>query len=257
MAFKNDYVVGKGRLYFDRFPENARVGAGLRYLGNTPALTVSRSATVLDHYDSDAGIKQKDDSIDIQTDAAGKFQCDNITGDNLALFFGGDASKVVQTASASALTETITATRDSYFRVGRTVENPAGLRSLADFTATAGTTALDEDDFEFNPNTGLLYIKPTSTAVPGTGAELTLSYKTTASSNIQVVERGTAIYGELYFESDNPRGRNRDFLWPYVKLTADGEMALKGDTWMVMAFNFEILRLNDSSQRVYITERAA
>lgn len=256
MPFENNYVVGKGRLFFDRFTENTRTPTGLRYFGNTPALSVTRSATALDHFDSDAGVKQKDDSVDIQTDMAGKFACDNITGSNLALFFGGVALPAVQAATGgAALTEVIAAKPDLFYQPGVTAADPDGLRNLTDVTVTLGGTALVlGTDYDVDPSSGLVHILPSATV--GAGGDVTLSYKLAAATQELVVERGTAIYGQLKFVSNNPKGQQRDYFFPYVKLTAGGDFALKGDTWQQMEFSYEALRLNDATQRVYISRRS-
>lgn len=254
MATANNYVVGKGRLFFDRFGPDSRVGEGFRYLGNTPNLTASRSATALDHFDSDHGIKVKDDSIDIETGLAGKFGCDNISNENMALFFGGAVANITQAAGTVALTETFDALPDMFYQIGVTAARPEGLRNVNTFTATMATVPLvAETDYHFEAASGLLQLLP-SVAV-ATGGALTLSYKLSASTQAIIVERGLAIYGALKFVSANPKGSQADYLWPYIKVTAEGDFALKGDTWQQSNFGYEALKLDDITQRVYISRR--
>ena len=254
MAFTNNYVVGKGRLYFDRFALGTRTPTGLKYFGNTPSLTTSRNATTLDHFDSDGGVKQKDDSIDIQTDLGGKFACDNINSANLALFFGGDVTPLTQAAGANALTEVINVKPDTYYQAGVTDTDPDGLRTLAAPTAVLAQTPLVLGvDYDFDLSSGMVYIHPT--AAVGQGGPLTLGYNLAAAAQEVVIEQGSAIYGQLKFVSNNPKGDQRDYFYPYVKLTAGGDLTLKGDQWQQVDFSYEALKLNEQTRRVYVTRR--
>lgn len=88
----NNYVIGRGRLYFDQFITGTQTPTGERYLGNTPALSLNSAYQNLDHYSSDAGLRVKDDSVQLQVDRTGSFQCDNISMDNIALMFGATAA---------------------------------------------------------------------------------------------------------------------------------------------------------------------
>ena len=55
--------------------------------------------------------------------------------------------------------------------------------------------------------------------------------------------------------SDNPKGANRDYYFPYVKLTPDGDYALKGEEWMQIGFSFEILKKADNIEGAYVDGR--
>jgi hypothetical protein len=72
-----------------------------------------------------------------------------------------------------------------------------------------------------------------------------------------VVETGTSIYGQLLFVANNPRGPQRDYFFPFVKITSEGTMPLKGDTWMTLTFAWEAMNLNQSTKRVYVRARPA
>ncbi len=73
-----NYVLGRGKVYVDRYPQNAimsaaTVGEGERYIGNTPEFNTNSTSEDLDHYDSDAGVRTKDDSVQLSFDRAGSF----------------------------------------------------------------------------------------------------------------------------------------------------------------------------------------
>lgn len=256
MATSNNYVLGKGRLFFDLFSPGTRTPLGMRYLGNTPSFTLSRAVTKLDHFDSDGGVKTKDDSVDLESNNTGKFACDNISGDNLALFFGGSVTKITQAAtSGSAITETFVAKPGRSYQIGVTTSDPDGLHDLTDMAALIGSTPLVlGTDYTVDQGPGIIHVLPSVTI--GTGASVIVSYKLGAATQEVVADVGSTAYGQLKFLANNPKGEQRDAFLPYVQLSADGEFAMKGDTWQQMAFNVEALKLNDTTPRVIITKRA-
>lgn len=99
---ENNYVVGRGRLFFGQFRTGTRASRGQRYLGNTPELSLSQSEDTLDHYSSEGGIRVKDASVTLQNDSSGSFQCDDISPENLALWFLGEVLARVETGSTMA-----------------------------------------------------------------------------------------------------------------------------------------------------------
>lgn len=70
--------------------------------------------------------------------------------------------------------------------------------------------------------------------------------------SITVIGRADAIYGALFFESDNPVGANSNYWFPYVSLTPTGTFALKGDVWQVMSFAVEALKRDSLTERCYV-----
>ena len=77
------YTLGRGRLYFDAFLPNTKTKTGERYFGNTPSLSLTIESESLDHYDSDAGVRVKDDSVLLQLNRTGQFVTDNIDPENV------------------------------------------------------------------------------------------------------------------------------------------------------------------------------
>ncbi|QHJ72774.1 structural protein [Proteus phage P16-2532] len=55
-----NYVVGRGRLFFDKFVDGCNNSEhGEMYFGNTPELSLSSDTETLDHYSSDYGMREK------------------------------------------------------------------------------------------------------------------------------------------------------------------------------------------------------
>ncbi len=357
----NDYVVGRGRLFFGQFVPGTRRATGQDYFGNTPELSLSQEEDTLDHYSSEGGVRIKDASVSLQNDSSGSFQVDNISDRNLALWFRGRIIQHIEAGSVSAsgtltLANAVPANNDKFTINGIDVvfksANPVGMQvliagtigatatNLANFindtpslgvkatvagsvvtvtsrsagvggnaitlaktfvtgangTVSAATLAggtdvseqlvgvergrwyqlgrsdvtpqgvrgigtvsiagLSADSFVVEQATGRILIKPDAEDVVD-GGTLTVSYGVSSGIEDVVIAKGESIEGELQFIANNAAGSNRDYFWPYVRLTPDGDFSLKGDDWQNMTFNFEILLRDELVERQYITKRAA
>ena len=97
----NNYTLGRGKVYFSRFKTGTQTPEGFRYIGNTPEFNLNIEQDTLDHYNSDEGIREKDDSVPLEVNRTGSLITDNIDPENVALFFFGSASALTQATVAS------------------------------------------------------------------------------------------------------------------------------------------------------------
>lgn len=248
-----NYTLGRGELYFDKFAPSTYNRTGERYLGNSPELSLTTESETLDHFNSDRGIRVKDKSILLEKSDSGSFILDEISNENVALWFLGDVGVVAQSMTAS-IVENVAANRlkpGTYLQLGATLANPTGNRNVTVASITSdpvGTTYVLNTDYTVDAELGRLYIVPGG-AIDGT-APIIVTYATAASTREQiVVGEGTTIEGSLRFISYNPTGPRRDYWWPYVQLRADGDLALKGDEWQQLSFAFDILKLDGYSSQ--------
>lgn len=256
------YVLGKGKVFFDRYPNGVTItantqGEGERYLGNTPEFSTSASAENLDHFSSEGGLKTKDDSVQLSLDRTGSMTCDNVSNDNVALFFLGSKSTVAQTAQTGLQTEVNEAKRGHFYQAGASESNPAGLRNIKNVVVKKGvafgTTVTASGNYQYDAELGRVYIEDDAPDI--NGVDIRIEFDTDASSREQVISGSNPIYGALRFVSDNPKGANRDFYFPYVKMAPDGDYALKGDEWQQIGFTFEVLKKADNIEAAYIDGR--
>lgn len=256
------YTLGRGKVYIDRYPQNVVMtaltqGEGERYIGNTPEFMTNSSSEDLDHYDSDAGVRTKDDSVQLSFDRAGSFTCDNIDSNNIALYFLGDKSTVTQTA-ATAVTATMTVKRGRFYQLGVSASLPAGVRNVSNVVVKKGVAFADTvtmaGNYEVDETLGRLYIEADATGITD-DLEIQVTFDVTASTRGQVVSKNRSIYAAIRFVADNPKGVNRDYYFPYVKLSPDGDYNLKGEEWQTMGFTMEILKKASNIESVYIDER--
>ena len=249
-----DYVVGKGRVFFDPFAPGTKTKTMERYLGNTPELSTTSDEQTLDHFDADSGLNVKDESVTIEKTVTGQLVTDHISPENIAMFFGGEIVKSTVTP-ATALTETHAAKLGRWLQLGVTPLVPTGAREITNFSVKIGAaTVTPTGNYEVDLELARVYIEPDA---PGIDAEdaLIFTYDTTAVVREQIIGAGTEVRGALRFISANPVGPQTDFYWPYVKLSANGDFALKSDEWMQIPFSFEVLKLDATTERVYIDRR--
>lgn len=250
-----DYVLGKGRLFFEKFAPGTKVGSGELYFGNTPELSTSSDQSTLDHYDADAGLNVKDESVTIEDNMTGAFVTDNMNMENQALFFGGDIEKSTVTA-ATGLSDSFTdVVRGRWLQLGTGPLTPSGVRGVTNVVVKKGaTTVAASGNYEVDLELGRVYIEPDAAGIAD-GDDLTIEYDVEAGTRDIVIGKGTEVRGALRFISANPVGSQTDYFWPYVKLTANGDFNLKGDEWLQIPFSFEVLKKDATTERVYIDKR--
>lgn len=246
------YTLGRGKLFFAAFTPNTTIKAGgRRYIGNSTAFTVTQAEDALDHYDSDEGFKVQDDSITLQNTTTGTLTTDNISSKNLALWYQGSEAQTV-VAPGVGQTETITAGLDEWYALGESDALPQGVGTVANVTVKKGVTAVVAlDNWEVDLTRGQIHVLPTAVDIEA-GDELIVTFDVTGGEIDFVISSGLTLFGELYFQSTNPKGPVRDVLIPYVKITPNGDYNFKGDDWQAMTFALTVLLL-PNRQRLYIT----
>lgn len=264
MAGKDkDYTLGKGKVYFERFVDGQTAATGAEvYLSQTPDFSYNVKATVLDHYDADEGLKVLDEEVTTQVDVTGKFSTDDITMEKVALFLLADGVTNTVITSGTGLSDTFPSVMpDMYLQLGKTQSQPTGARGVTVTkvaTVLAPTTALVlNTDYTVDADLGRVYMMDTTTAIPddGTGG-IIVTYSVTAGTRTQTISADTQLRGAVRFISSNPVGDQKDYYFPLVNLTPDGDYALKGDDWQKMGFTFTTLKLG-TLERVYVDGRAA
>jgi len=253
-----NYTLGRGKLYFAMFNPGTMTPGGRLYFGNTPEFTTTTDSEELEHFDSDNGVNEKDDSVTLSTTRSGSFTTDNINADNVALQFLG-AKSTLSKVSATAISETIVARKGRYFQLGKTQANPEGTRMITNVAITGPSPATDSvtllDNVELDLEGGRLYIEVDAPGITE-GSTYTVTYDQSAYTQARVISSNQDIRGELFFEATNPKGLLFDYTWPYAKLTPNGDFNLKsGDDWQAMSFNVEFLK-KSGYETVYITGRA-
>jgi len=255
----NQYTLGKGEVYFGRFPNGTYTSAAVRerYLGNTPEFNLTIEEEKLDHYSADRGIREKDESISLQVDRTGTLVTDNVDLENVALFFFGSKSANVD-AGGAIDGEFADVEQGGYYQLGVSDARPTGAKNLAGedddsnsagvapvfFDATdsnsAATPYVEGTDYEVDLARGRVYVIPGGGIVEGSTLGYTATVK--AHSLDRVISGSTAVAGCLRFLAENPVGPKIDYFFPSTKLSPNGDYALKGDEWQQIPLTIEILK---------------
>lgn len=252
------YTLGRGRVFVDRYPANVIMsaitqGEGERYVGNTPEFSTNSSSEDLDHYDSDGGVRVKDDSVQLSFDRGGAFTLDSMGDENIAMYFLSDGANSMTQAAATGLTNTLKVKRGRFYQLGASSANPSGLRNVTITGVTNGGVAvLAPGNWELDEVRGRFYVENLEDNDIEDDDTLIVTFSVAASTRSHTVSKNNSIYAAVRYIADNPKGPNRDFYFPYVKLAPDGDYAFKGDDWQTMSFTMEILKKASNIESVYI-----
>lgn len=246
MDTKN-YVLGRGKLFIDPFASGTKNKTGERYFGNTTEFNITAESESLDHFDSDQGVRTKDDSVILELNRTGSLTTDNISEENAALFILGEVSDVAQTADpvvGEAIGDGGVPLPGRYYQLGSTSTNPQGVRDVGSVTVTidpGGTpaTAVLDTDYTLDAELGRIYIIEGG-AFDGV-KDASVDYTPVANTRKRVTTSAAAsVEGALRFVAYNAKGKQKDVYIPYVTLRPSGDWALKGDDWQNMAFTVEV-----------------
>lgn len=94
----DNYVLGKGVVYFDKYDFTNSVYTGERDLGNAPAFSFNLALEKLEHFSSRGGLKAKDKEVISQITPGLTFTLDEVNIENLALLTLATTEPITQTA---------------------------------------------------------------------------------------------------------------------------------------------------------------
>lgn len=250
-----NYALARGEVYFDRFAPGTTTTTGEHYFGNTPEISTTTESEELEHFDSDHGVNEKDDAVTLSQDMAGSMTTDNIIADNLALLFRGSVATVSQasaTAQSSAFNDV---KRGRYYQLGTTDLRPYGVRHVTNVVVKIASTPVTmAGNYDVDLDLGRIYIELDAPGI-AEGADITVEYNVAAYTQDVIVSGADEIEGALRYIGYNPKGELMDYYWPRVKLSPNGDFALKsGEDWQTIPFNIEFLR-KGSLQKLYVTTR--
>lgn len=242
----NNYTLGRGKVYFARYATGTNTPDGFRYIGNTPEMSLTIESEELDHYSSDEGIREKDDSVPLEVNRTGSLTTDNISPANVALFFFGEASTVTQAAVASQ-TETLSTIKAGHsYVLGYSTSNPTGYRGIDEtgfsVEVSGGSALVLDTDYEMDYDNGIItFLEGSLLAVDDEDIDVT--FAVAASARDRVISGSEPVEGAMMYVTKNPKGEDSTFFMPYVKVTPNGDYALKGDEWQQIPMSLEILKL--------------
>lgn len=238
----NEYQIPRGRLYWD--PRNALDQlTGEEEFGNCPSFNISIETEKLEHFSSQTGLREKDDSRVVQVNRTATVTCDNVSFDNLAKYLSGQVETVTQTSTAVA-GATVAVIPGRIYQLGRTDANPAGDRNISALVVTnegATTTYVAGTDYAVDLVKGRLQILEAGTIVAG---NIKVSYDKPAKTWKRIkTGQASELRGAIRVVSDNAGATNRDYYMPLCILKPAGELPVIAEEaeYVTMEFELEVL----------------
>lgn len=251
-------VLPRGELYFDRFAAGTLVGEGEMYLGNTPGFSLSRSFEETKRYRSYGGQVLERDAIVTQDRHTGEIETDNISVDNMGLWFGGAVTKPPQ-ISIGMYSETFTVNRGRFFQIGLTIIPFVGIRHLyhVGIVVRKGATVVPEaGNYSIDLERARIFVEASAPNIAN-GDSITIDFEWRESEPTQVVPSGKEVVGALRFISTNPFGPEISYYFPSVRLKAKGDIELKRDDFLSLNFDIDVRRKTPAAEFFYVTQHAA
>lgn len=254
----NEYQIPRGRVFFDPYDANGAT-TGERYLGNCPGVTINIATQKAEHYSSEAGLRQKDKSVTVQVDRTGKLECDNMSLDNVALFFSGEVEAVSQTL-ATVTDEAIEVITGRFYQLGQSASNPAGAKNVTSVVVTDNTgvtTYVENTDYRVDLTAGRIQILEGAGISDGDTIKVDYSRPVAAWERVKTGAT-SEISGALRVVSENASGVDRDYYLPYVNLSPDGDIPIiaEGTDFAKMGFSLEVLK-PANAEAIYVDGRPA
>lgn len=252
------YSVFSGEVYFDKENTSAAL-TGERYFGNTPGGEISVESATLDHYDSDTNVVEKDFSLPYKIDRKLTLTVDDMSNDNIALFFAGGISTLAQAAGTITDESIASVTPGLHYQIGATLANPTGVRNISAVTVKVGAVAK-------TLNTDYLLDTVRGRILPVIGGgilandTILVTYTKAVATRTQIATGASAsVNGGLRFIANNLTGANRDIYMPRVSIKPTGSFKLKGGgenpEFASLQFEIEILK-RSGYQALYIDGQA-
>lgn len=250
---KNNLVLGRGRVFFERFGATGFTGQGARYIGNTDLFNVTSNRTRSDNKVTRGGRVVLSGTEVVEETFTGVMTTDNVSLENVADWFSATNAGII--TGAGIVTTTVKAYRGGYFQLGASQTNPAGRRGFTSVTATKGGNPVAEaGNYEVDLAIGLLRILPTATDIAD-GDDILFTGTTASLAEVILRPAVKAVRGSLRFISNATVGTSRDVFIPCVELRADGDQEMKGDKWQDIRFTFAAVN-RPGYDLYYITKRA-
>lgn len=132
-------LVPAGKLYVDVIVNGVLTGE--RYLGETDSFNVNIAGEKIEEYSMENGLKVLADSILIGVTRTATMTVKQVSRENLALFLAAVYGVQVQ-AAGDVDAEAHTVLPDRYYQLGRSDDNPSGVRDISTVTVVAGVAAI-------------------------------------------------------------------------------------------------------------------
>lgn len=242
----SDYSLGRGKLYVAKLDTATGLpdASGWRDVGNVPDFSVSIDIEELLHQSSQAGLRVTDKRVVVSQTMNLSISLDELSGQNMALFFSGDTATVTNPAVAGFAAVVLT----NAVVLGRwyDIVNASGVRAMdveaANVTVreVSGPTVLTlGTDYKLDLKMGRIFVFATAVNIAaGESMDVALAADAGAAAQLDQVVALTKSSEQLVlkFIAENPANDDEQMELEFhsATLSAEGDFALIGDDWTVM-----------------------
>lgn len=249
-----DYFLGRGIVYLSELDAN-QLPSAYRDLGNSPGFSISVESEELLHQASRTGLKVTDKRITLSQNIKLSFQIDELSHDNLALFFTGTTEFVTNPAVAgiglvgSQIVITDAVEFGRWYDLMTAYDGSGVKAAWGDHTKiilrenSSGPTILDEGtDYELDLEMGRVFIKSTAVKISsGEKLEFYSAADATAPAKLELMHALAGAAGTSYalkFIAENPANASEKIEYEFhsVTIAADGDLSLIGDDFSQAGF---------------------
>jgi len=242
-----DYVLGRGILYFSSNDPVTGKPLAWRDLGNAPEVSISTETETLDHFTSRAGLRQLDKSVTLSVGMKVTFSLDEMNDQNLAMGVLGNISSFTNAAIAGFVEYPMVLGANMTLGRWYDIVNSSGARAYDVETAnvtfkndSTTQTLVEGTDYTLDLVNGRVFLRTTATLISNNVA---MRCVLTADAGAKVVQevRGllnSGVVGALKFIEKNPANSDKSREWTFhqVTLKPSGDLSLIGDDWSQVTF---------------------
>ena len=230
-----NYLLGKGKLYFDRF-DTEGASTGEMDLGNVPDFTITPAIESLDHFESMSGIREKDKSVDVSVGFTTKFTLDEMSRWNLMLAISSVNEGTFSQGSGHQVNEAITARSGKYVKLSRRNTHDVVLTNSSGTVTYTVTT-----DYTVDRSSGRIFFVEDGSIADGQAVLVDYLFDDTTYGSLSAMEQGT-IEGSLRFVGNPQVGPKYEVeIWK-VKIKPTGDIKFITDEWATIEIEGEVLK---------------
>lgn len=241
-----DYSLGRGKLYVAKLDTSTGLPDtdGYRDVGNVTDFSISIDIEELLHQSSQRGLRVTDKRVVVSQTMNLSMSLDELSGQNMALFFSGDTQTATNPAVAGFTAVVITTSA----LLGRwyDIVNGSGVRAVdldpskvVIREAGTPTVLVAGTDYTLDTKMGRFFLLTGATGVAnGETVDVALTADAGAAAALDQVTALNKSSEQLVlkFVSENPANNDEqvEFQFHSATLSAEGDFALIGDDWTIM-----------------------
>tara|TARA_R110002094_G_scaffold220250_1_gene192770 strand:+ start:8013 stop:8867 length:855 start_codon:yes stop_codon:yes gene_type:complete len=232
-----DYNLGRGIIFISPLDTTTGLPVDYRDLGNAPSFSLSIDVEELVHQSSRGGLRTVDKRLVISQTVNFSFVLEELSAENLALFFSGATVTSTNPAIAgiTAYTLTASAVLGRWYSIynqttgARALDIDSAMVAITEDPGGTPVVMTLDADYTVDAEMGMIFIMPGGTIVAGDELQLVLTADAGAAVTTQT--RGLTSSGVDYamkFVGENPADNDQRFEVELhsVQVNADGDFSL-------------------------------